>query len=442
MILKTTTGFEIAGRNLRVAVTRGFWKTVSFLKTGSVEGFLDLSRDEQIHALGSLVRTHRIPVSRVFLSLPHELGMVREIEFPVEGIADLRGALELQLESWCPWSIDEVYWDFAADRGAKGSGTLTASVAIIPREHLDPWIELFRAAGVRLAGACLAPLAWAQAATILWPESPTIVLGCESEAVGGVLVQRSHSVAVRSVGDDTAEQAQDSIRRIVALGRLDAPENVRLVVHGSKADSLPSDPVRLPLESKSPVSSSVFGVLASALMGLRKTAFSTNLVPAEARYRQNRMQWIPTAALFGMLLLLGLVYLFQDDYQNVAYAGRLDSEIGRIAAEVGEVGDMESELDRLNMEYEVALSHLGRRDANLEALSELARLLPDTTFLSSYSYQNDTVTVSGFSESPSGLQRLLEDSDVFADVEFTAPLVRDSSGKDRFVIRASVEPSQ
>ncbi len=442
MILKTSAGFELAGSDLRVAVVRRVWNTIHLVNQWYVEGFGELSSEEKREALVSLLRRHRIPTSHIFLSLSHDLGMVRQVEFPVEGIEELKEAIGLQLESWCPWSSDEIYWDYGFERGPKGARSVTVSVTIVPRANLDPWLELFSNAGLRLSGACLAPLAWAHAATTLWPASPTIVLGCEPGAVEGLLVEGPRFVAVRNSGEETTRLAQESIQRIVALGRLDSPEDVRVLVHGASSDSVPWDPVRLPVESTVTPRPGVFGVLAAALVGLKSTAFRTNLVPEELRYRQNWLQWIPTGALLVLLLGLGFVYVFQDGYQNVAYAARLDAEIERLAAEVGEVSAMENELNQLNEQYEVAITHLAGRDTNLEALAELARSLPAATFLSSYSYEGNTVTISGFSESPAELQQLLEDSVQLGDVEFISPLVRDGSGKDRFVIRASVEASR
>jgi len=79
------------------------------------------------------------------------------------------------------------------------------------------------------------------------------------------------------------------------------------------------------------------------------------------------------------------------------------------------------------------------RDANLEALRELARVLPLDTWLTAYQYQDSTVTLSGVSESAASIQKLIEDSPVFRDAQVTSSITRDSYGKDRFVIRATVE---
>jgi Tfp pilus assembly protein PilN len=79
------------------------------------------------------------------------------------------------------------------------------------------------------------------------------------------------------------------------------------------------------------------------------------------------------------------------------------------------------------------------RDANLEALRELSHILPTGTWLTSYVCQDNAITISGFSESAAAIQKLLEDSAVFRDAQFTSSITRDLAGKDRFTIRASIE---
>src|SRR5207244_301869 len=113
------------------------------------------------------------------------------------------------------------------------------------------------------------------------------------------------------------------------------------------------------------------------------------------------------------------------------YAERLDQEARRLAVEVRPVADQEARLNRISDRLKALDGSMRGRDANLEALRELSRLLPPGTWLSSYSCQDNVVTISGFSESAASIQKLLEDSPVFRDAQFTSSITRDASGKDR-----------
>ena len=47
-------------------------------------------------------------------------------------------------------------------------------------------------------------------------------------------------------------------------------------------------------------------------------------------------------------------------------------------------------------------------------------------------------SVAGFAQSSSVVQKALEESPLFEDVQFSSPVVRDASGRDRFSIKAAL----
>ena len=65
----------------------------------------------------------------------------------------------------------------------------------------------------------------------------------------------------------------------------------------------------------------------------------------------------------------------------------------------------------------------------------MSRVLPASAFLVSYGYQDGNVTISGFAESASEIQNLLETSSMFKGAEFTNSVTRDATGKDRFTMK-------
>ena len=134
-------------------------------------------------------------------------------------------------------------------------------------------------------------------------------------------------------------------------------------------------------------------------------------------------------------MCLGLALLLRDPYQNTVYASRLDAEIRKVAPQVKEVAGQEAEMNSLSGKSRALTAQLGNHDYNLEALRELARILPESAFVVSYGYQDGIVTISGFAQSASEIQNLLENSSVFKGVEFTNSVMRDSTGKDRFTMK-------
>jgi len=441
MMFKNSIGIEIAGKDLRLAVLRSRLGKLRLVQTLDVPGFVGLAQGDQVSAIVQLVTRHKLSASSVYLTLSRDQGIVRQFEFPVEVLEKLRSSVALQLETLCPWPAEEIYWDFSGDSPRKGSKSIRVTVAIIPRLVLDPWIELFRLAKLPLSGASLSSLSIAHGVGSLWKgNAPTIVLDCESGYVEGVVVQSGQLFSVTQNGDEVSHSAQSVIQRLLALSRLPSLETVRLIVCGSEGQSIElAARVALPIENAKADSSDKFGAIASSLNSLRKSGFETNLIPSALRYRRSQAPLIPAYVLLVLTAILGLLLAMREPYQLTGYASTIDSEIQRIAPVAREVSKQQSELNKLSERYRALSAGFKSRDYNLEALRELTRTLPPTAWLTNYSYQDGSVTISGLADSASELQKLLEDTALFKEVQFTSSVTRDAKGKDHFTIKANIE---
>src|SRR5438132_6076562 len=106
MLFATSLGIEISGKNLRIAVLRSVMGKMRFMQSLEIPRFVDLSPDEQKTSMTNLVHRNKLRSGRVFLTLPRDCGIVRQIEFPVEVGDKLRSAVTLQLETLCPWPVE------------------------------------------------------------------------------------------------------------------------------------------------------------------------------------------------------------------------------------------------------------------------------------------------------------------------------------------------
>jgi general secretion pathway protein L len=274
-----------------------------------------------------------------------------------------------------------------------------------------------------------------------------VILDCESAYVEGSLVHGSRLVSVSQMVADEVDSAdrltnaaKTVLERLVALGRVTSLDNARMVAYGSAASSLESlDVVALPLENAGPESSGAFGAIASALLPVKKTGFEANLVPRRLRYRRNQLQLVPTYILIFLTVVLGILMLIREPYQLMVYAFKLDLDVQKITPDIADVARQEAELNRISEKYRALTGHIRGRDANLEALRDLARVLADAVWLTNYTYQDGALTVTGFAPSATEVQRVLEDSPLFREVTFTSSVTKDATGKDRFTLKAAIE---
>lgn len=102
-----------------------------------------------------------------------------------------------------------------------------------------------------------------------------------------------------------------------------------------------------------------------------------------------------------------------------------------------------SELEAAKRQQEGSRILLARRNSGplpVAVIAELTRLLPDHTALSALTVQPGSVDLEGISERPEDLIAVLEQSPLFADAVFSAPVTSSPTGSF-FAIRARLEPA-
>ena len=433
----TAVGFEIAGQDLRVAVIRSSLGKTRVVRSFSVGQFAGLSRELQLEELRKLAVRHTLGGLRIFLTLPQGTGFVRGLDFPVEAREKIRAAVELQVESLSPWPLEDIYWDMSEMRAVRESKSITATVAIVTRDALDPWIDLFDSAGLPLSGFSFSTMAWAHASSIFWPDQvPTILLSLEPDYAEGSLISGSRITSIGIAGDDpSSDRAVGIVRHLASLARVSSLEGARTLACGSSVDMLDRDNPPIPIEGGLPESATAFGAVAAALSGLDNSPFSINLVPAERQFRRNQMEFVPTLVLLVLVVLATATLALREPYQWSVYASQLDEAISAVAPTVRDVTDQEEELNGLSERYRALATHLDGRDRALETLQELVGVLPSDTWLSAFTFEDNAITISGFSTSASELQRLIEESTLFENAEFANSVTRDAGGRDRFTLR-------
>jgi Tfp pilus assembly protein PilN len=440
LFLRNSTGIEIGETDLTIAVARSTFGKMSLAGVHRLEGFVSLQDNDRRKAIQELLKTNRIPTSNVYLSLPREQGIIRQIQLPIEIKRKFSDVAKIQIETLSPWPSTEIYWDFAPETPMKDQKLVTITIVIVPRTSLDPWITFFKSVGLPLSGATLSSVAQGHGISALWNEPNfTIVLHRERSYTEGILINGSQLAAFTgpSVENDLAPKSL--IDRLLSAAKMSSVDDSRLIVCGKVDVPAPENNSTIPMEDAKPESIKEFGSIAAALLPLKESSFKSNLVPADLRYRESRRRLIPAFAMGALVLVLATGLFLREPYQNAIYASQLDDEIRKITPKIKEVAEQEKELDQLSQRYRALSSQLLNRDHVLESVGELTRLLPSSTFLASYSYQDGAITISGFAQSASEIQNLLEASPLFKGVEFTNSVTRDPAGKDRFTLKMILE---
>jgi general secretion pathway protein L len=162
-----------------------------------------------------------------------------------------------------------------------------------------------------------------------------------------------------------------------------------------------------------------------------------DLLPADHRRARRRLPranaWLAAAVvvLAGLLVLTPL-WIMRDI--NLA----LNAQMQRLQPQALEVERLRARRDQLEFELNRLIEKKAEYPALVDSLSELARILPDHSWLSNLQYANHRFVVQGQSQSASGLIALIEASPYFERSAFVAPVSRDAYGLDNFQLSTDV----
>jgi Tfp pilus assembly protein PilN len=159
--------------------------------------------------------------------------------------------------------------------------------------------------------------------------------------------------------------------------------------------------------------------------------------------RQEQLHRAPSLRASAVLALLlvgvAVTYLGVFAVRQRAQSALVDREIRVLKTRMVEVEAINRRLQQERAQLEFLRSTISGSARQAEILRELTVLLPDGCYLSEMTYRERKVEIAGFAPSASQLLPAIEASPMFAEVEFSAPIVAQNTGLERFRIRMRLE---
>ncbi|MEM7251676.1 MAG: PilN domain-containing protein [Pseudomonadota bacterium] len=151
------------------------------------------------------------------------------------------------------------------------------------------------------------------------------------------------------------------------------------------------------------------------------------------RAGRRRTVWGMVAVNVALLIALIAVPIWQQGKVKES----LSRKVRVAAASAAESSDIQNRIDSLRQEMTQIADVKAGSPPVVETLEEVARLLPDTTWLVRFEIRDGEIQLRGSSNAASGLIETLESSALLEDVRFASPVVRDgNSGRERFHLSA------
>jgi len=164
-----------------------------------------------------------------------------------------------------------------------------------------------------------------------------------------------------------------------------------------------------------------------------------NLLPKAERPRAGRI--VPRLVAVMAVITLALAGVtFGLSFERKQKTLKLFEErVAELRAATDETGKLEEKVARLVTVSNYLIEEKRRRPQMVEILDEVTKRLPDDHWLISYSFRDGTVQLAGYSDDPSSVLGLLEQSELFSEARFAAPVTLDPRvGKERFNVVATV----
>jgi hypothetical protein len=420
-------GIEIAGphggESLRVTAVRVRPGRARVLGQLVVEDFPHQPAGVWGTEYAAFVRKFGVRHVSAAVLLPRQDLIVRQLALPGVSSRDLASAVQFQLDGLHPYSEDDVIADWAQLPGGS-----TVLVAIARRAVVERYAALFAEAGIKISSfGCSAAAIYSAlrifsagpASGLLAFERASHPRGEESGAGRVEFYGESPAHPLFSASFDAEDESAEP--RLAALARAELRLDAEIEARPLK-DLLSAEPA-LPYAA----------ALASACPRL---ALDLNLLPADQRQTSSRMQWIPSAALGVLVLLLAVTLAAFPGYEDRRYLRSLQAEIAKVEPGAARANALDRQIE-IARRRTLLLDEFRRRGKdNMDALGELTRILPPPTWVNQLEIAPTQVIVGGETDQAAPLLRVIDSSPLFKGSEFISPPVRSQNG-EQFRIRSN-----
>jgi general secretion pathway protein L len=222
------------------------------------------------------------------------------------------------------------------------------------------------------------------------------------------------------------------------------PSDVYFDFHISKAEDRSAD-VSLRVVHKRLVDTAV-AMCSEASLSVAEIRFGGELRPADwRRFPINRNSLVSAQwqrwrvfALSALTLVLGILLVAASYFRGNLVLTDLQRQITSAQPRARQIDRLRSEISSA-AQIPSVLSLQKGQSSTVAILAEVTQILPDDTWLTALEISNRKLRLQGYSRSASHLLPRLNNSHLFADARFEAPLTQDTAGaQQRFDVVAEI----
>lgn len=360
----------------------------------------------------------------IVLSWPREKTIIREISSPATGIKELKEALEYQLDSFFPFTNEEVYFDIYPINVPDGGKKIF--IVAVKKEEMDDVLARLRALEMMPSRAIISPLAFIPLVNKKDGKVALIYNGASAYCYNLFLDTRLISTSLFKTREDLFNKIN-----------FDSPDEI--IIPGYEKNTRPE--IKLPDGLKDNVTVSFFDEnresLGAALYCTSTLPYDFSLIKAKKRRTdpQTTLLWVLAGLLIISATLIPYILRVKKSESIKAINTRIISvkgDVSRVEELMARCTKIENTINKISAMKEAYVPRL-------EILLELTKVLPKNAWVRNLSISRNDLEIEGTAASASDLIPLLENSPLFENVGLASPVVKGSEGKERFRIKGNVE---
>ncbi|HHT9108662.1 MAG TPA: PilN domain-containing protein [Candidatus Wunengus sp. YC64] len=409
---QSSTGLSINGNDLIITVVSK--KLVKYShETLKIEDFMLKDTQQLKHALIQ----KRNFVGETILSLPRELAIIRETTCPYSNLKELKEALRYQLDSFIPFSSEDVYFDIHSL--SQNRHETKVLIVAIKKTELDTILSKLKVLEIIPSRVIISPFAFLP---ILEERKGSVAVVSKNIKYYSYNVFENNLLVLSSVAKTEVELAnQVKSRRSDEI--LLAP-----VTNGLLPDEYKTNYKLLEENSES------YG---AALYGLAEYPCYLSLVKSH-RKRLNP-QIVLICFLIGFLIFFSFLIPYIQKINNLAILKTVNAQVKSIKKDVVIVEKLQERIIVLDEVVNKANAIRGKYIPRIDVILELAKTLPNDAWVKGITIMDNTFEIEGDAVSSTNLIPILENSSLFSGVGLTSPVTKTQSGREKFRIKGNIE---
>jgi len=409
---QSSTGLSINGNDLIITIVSK--KLVKYShETLKIEDFMLKDTLQLKHAL---IQKKNF-VGETILSLPRELAIIRETTCPYSNLKELREALRYQLDSFIPFSNEDVYFDIHSLSQNRHDTKIL--IVAIKKTELDNILSKLKALEIVPSRVIISPFAFLP---ILEERKGSVVVVSKNTSNYSYNVFENNHLVLSSIAKNEVELTNQIKSRHT--------DEILLthVTDGFLPDAYKTRYQLLDDNSES------YG---AALYGLAEYPCYLSLV--KSHKKRLNPQIVLICFLIGVLIFFSFLIPYIQKINNLAILKTVNAQVKSIKKDVVIVEKLQERIVVLEEAVNKVNAIRGKYIPRIDVILELAKTLPNDAWAKGVTIMDNAFEIEGDAVSSTNLIPILENSSLFSGVGLTSPVTKTQSGREKFRIKGNIE---